>query len=331
MRESNSRKWGLRSFIRDPWTHIYGLITLVSFVVAIYFSIVTLNKSQVEFKDVLFVCVSIITILTFVLVKLTLKYANLADEASDILGISREHSNLISLLQIQAETTHNISHYFRSLINDFDNIILKLNIKESVTQAEIDYVCDRNSHFLIMLTSSLQNYFSIHTDDNCSVTLKILSDDNKKIKTVFRDPVNLKKRRQSELTSGLSMYNIKENTAFKNILDDKTPDIFYACDNLRAEYENHEYENSNRMWNSYYNATVVVPISKVDYTNNMRNILGFLTVDNKEGYLVDNTVIEYMFAISDLLYTYVHKYKTICTFTAFNNLKNNRKNDFIWN
>lgn len=330
MRRPQKFNFSLKALINDIWTHIYGLITVISFIAAIFFTIVTLNKQQVAFKDVLYVCLALITLLSIIIIRISAKYSQLHTMSADLLNYQRENENLITLIQLQAETTHNITHYFRSLIYDFDKVINKINKDELIEQNEIDYICDRNNHFLIMLTTSLQNFFSIYTDDNCSIALKTLNTNKTKIKTIFRDPVNLKKRRQAELNCGLDTYDILDNTAFEVILGSNYKDYFYAKDNLSKEYSDHNYKNGNQQWNNFYNSTIVVPISKIDHSNNQRNILGFLTVDNMSGYLVDNTTIEYMQGISDLLYNYFYKFNIISNHTKLNSLNNDRQNDFIW-
>lgn len=330
MRRPKKFDFSLKSLINDIWTHIYGIITVISFVAAIFFTIITLNKQQVEFKDVLYVCLSLIALLTFIIIRISAKYSQLHNMSADLLNYQRENDNLITLIQLQAETTHNITHYYRSLIFDFDKMIEKISKNQEITQNEIDYVCARNSHFLVMVTSSLQNFFSIYTDDNCSISIKSLNTNKDRIKTIFRDPVNLKKRRQAELNCGINTYEIVDNTAFEVIISEKYKDYYYASDNLSSEYSNHNYKNCNQNWSNFYNSTIVVPISKIDHNINKRNILGFLTVDNMKGYLVDNTSIQYMQGISDLLYNYFFKFSLISNYTKIKSLNNDRQNDYIW-
>ncbi|MAP81850.1 MAG: hypothetical protein CL526_12275 [Aequorivita sp.] len=328
MKRPKKFKFSLKTFINDFWTHIYGFITIVSFLTAIGFTVITLNKEQVPFKDVLYVSLGLIAILVFVIVRISAKYSQLHSMSSDLMNYERENENLIGLIQLQAETFHNITHYYRSLIYSVDKVLLKISKKEEIKQKEIDYLSTRNNHFLIMLTSSLQNYFSIYTDDSCSICIKILN--GNKIKTLFRDPVSLKKRRQAELTSGNQIYSTSDNTAFDLITSPNWKEFYYMKDDLESEYKSHRYKNSNPSWNNYYNATIVVPISKLNDGLSDRNILGFLTVDNQQGYLVDETSKEFMLGISDLLYNYVYKHKLISKFTKENNFKYDKQDEYIW-
>lgn len=328
MKRPKKFKFSLKTFVNDFWTHIYGFITTVSFLMAIGFTVVTLNKEEVPFKDVLYVTLGLITILVFVIIRISAKYSQLHSMSADLMNYERENETVIGLMQLQSETIHNITHYYRSLIFSVDNVLDKINKKEAVNQKEIDYLVERNNHFLIMLTSSLQNYFSIYTDDSCSICLKILN--GKEIKTLFRDPVNLKKRRQAELTCGNHICKTTDNTAFEVITSSNIKEFYYAKNDLENEYKKHKYKNSNPSWNNLYNATIVVPISKLNDGLKDRNILGFLTVDNLQGYLVDETTIEFMLGISDLLYNYVYKFKTLSEYTKANNLKNEKQNEFIW-
>ena len=129
MKRPNNFKFSIRSLINNLWTHIYGIITIISFIAALVFSIMTMKKPELEFKDVLYVCLGIITFLSFVIVRVSAKYSQLHNMSADLLNYKRENSNLITLIQLQAETTHNILHYYRSLIVDLDTIIEKINKK----------------------------------------------------------------------------------------------------------------------------------------------------------------------------------------------------------
>lgn len=333
MKRPKSFIFNFKAFINDIWTHIYGIITVISFLVALFFTIFTLNKQDVDFKDVLYVCLGIITVLSFVIIRISTKYSQLHNMSADLLNYERENSNLITLIQLQAETTHNITHYYRNLEFLLDSIIQKINNNDNdnITEEDIASINEINNQFLTILTSSLQNYFSIYTDDNCSISIKSLNRDKNKLKTIFRDPVNLKKRKQAEQMSGISSYETSQNTAFDVILSETYKNYYYANDDLSSEYTNHKYKNCNINWNSYYNSTIVVPISLSDPINIAnRNILGFLTVDNRTGYLTDDTSVEYMHAISDLLYNYFYKYTILSEFSIRNNIKNDRQHDFLW-
>lgn len=293
--------------LKDLWTHIYGIITLISFIAALWFTISTLNNENVTFKDTLYVCLGVITVLCFVIVRISLKYSQMQEMGANLMNYERENNDLITLIQLQSETTHNIIHYYRSLMLRVDAMIHELDKEAKIDQKLLDELLDDNKHFLIMFTSSLQNYFSIYTDDNCSISIKLLDKNGKRIRTLFRDPVNLKKRRMAELSNIRDTYSASNNTAFETILNKNKKDYYFASDNLKDLYERHLYTNCNHSWNNFYNATVVTPISRNNNKEDIRHVLGFLTVDNKNGYLVDNSTIEYMFGMSDLLYFYLFR------------------------
>jgi len=318
----------IKAIATDFSNHLYGAVSVFGLFFTIAFAVYTFNKPTIEFKDVLYLLLFCNAFFCIIIFRYAIKYSNLQKQSSDIFVFQRDNKNLKVLLKLMAETFHNITHYYRSFTFDLDNIISKIDSNQEITQDEINHLCERNNHFLVMLTSSLQNYYSIHTDDNCSITIKLISPDTKKIKTLFRDPVNLKKRRQVEIMNNIETYNTNDNTAFSIILDKNLKDTYFACDNLKELHYNLKYKNCNDDWSNYYNATLVMPISKNNNSLNQRHIVGFISVDNMNGSLIDSTTIELFQAVSDLLYNYVLKFEKITTFTIINNLKNDKENEF---
>lgn len=293
-------------FLNEIWTHIYGIITVISFIVAIILAILTIKKTDgPNFTEILYILTALIFVLSIIIIRISLKYSNLHSISSDLLKMENENDNLHILLRQQSETFHNVSHYYRNLISQLDSFKQKFTENENdITEKDYQEIANRNEYFLIQLTTSLQNYFSIYTDDNCAITLKILNADKLNVQTVYRDPVNLKKRRQAEssyINDGT--YSIFDNTAFEIIVDENYTNIYFASDNLKELFESHNYKNSNPHWYNLYNSTIVVAVS-MPIEKSERKVVGFLTVDNLKGNLADENCLEFLYAISDLLYHY---------------------------
>lgn len=318
-------------FLNEIWTHIYGIITVISLIVALIFSIITLKKPNgPDYSDILYILTGLILILSIIIIRISAKYSNLHSISSDLLKIENENDSLYILLKQQSETFHNITHYYRNLVSQLDEFKIKSITNETaLEEKDFQAIANRNEYFLILITTSLQNYFSIYTDDNCAVTLKLLSSDKKYIKTVFRDPVNLKKRRQAELSYSDGSCSISENTAFEIIIDDNYTNTYFASDNLKELYESHNYKNSNPFWFSLYNSTIVVPIS-ILLSQSERSILGFITIDNLKGNLADENCLEFLNGVSDLLYNYFVKITDFATFAQSKNITNEKYDRFIF-
>lgn len=311
--------------------HIYGLFTIIGVIITFFLSYVALKENELEqFNYILLTLLGCNIIYALIIYRFSLKHSQLEKNSINLLNYQIENRELNILLQLQAETFHNILHYHRSLIHTLNEAIEKINSKSILTQKEVDNLTERNNHFLVMLLSSLQNYFSNHTNDNCSMTIKLLNSKTLRIRTLFRDPVNLKKRRQNEIENNSIECSAGSNTAFKIILDKNQKEIFFKCDNLNDLYYARKYINKNPNWHNYYNSTIVTPISKNNHTLDERHIIGFLSVDNKNGNLVDNTTIEIMWAVSDLLYNYILKFALLSEHTLENKLKNERAKDFTF-
>ena len=224
------------------------------------------------------------------------------------------------------ECSHIVSHYFRNLDFSLQEIIDK-EVSE-VTVDELTDMINKFDYFLINIITNLQSYFSQITDDNCSITIKLLNyndsstdDDDIFIKTYFRDPVNFKKRRETD--SIQSHCGIFDNTAFSIIMDPAYKNIYFAEDNLTDLYKRHQYKNPNSEWHKYYNSSLVVPISIVTGANE-RIILGFLSVDNFKGGLAHNSNREYLFFIADLLYLAFNKFDKIVNLSKTKNISNEK-------
>jgi hypothetical protein len=243
--------------------------------------------------------------------------------------LKNKNDRLNLILKAQSECSHTIVHYFRNIEYQLDNFLKKIDGNQDISEDECLLILNRCKDFLLNTTTSLQSYFTIASGYTCSITLKIaLNDEVKKIvyvKTLFRDPLSLKKRRYVETAYSMpnGIYTAKDNTAFEIILSQSHTNNFYASDNLNAEYELHNYKNSNKFWNNHYNATIVVPICIV-LGDNERNVIGFIAVDNLTaecGNLNDASKIEFLFSVGDLLYTFIQKYIKTISFAKERNFK----------
>jgi hypothetical protein len=227
-------------------------------------------------------------------------------------------NQLYILNYCQSECIHNICHYFRNMDAQLQQF---LSNKEKYSEEDLTDIVNRFDYFLIILTSNLQNYFSFVSDDNCSVSIKVIDKNKEFIRTYFRDPVNLNKRKKSDRNYKSSKYKISENTAFDVILDPKFDNVHFYDDNLSELYDKHLYRNSNENWHKLYNSTLVVPISIV-LKENDRDILGFITIDNKKGNLSTDVNKEFLFGIGDMLYNMFNKFSEFSTF-ALNKIPEN--------
>jgi len=317
--------------IANVWDHIYGVFTIVGFLISIGFTILSMvnNEKDPTLVRTVYVLTATIFILSFCFLFLVRHYRiRLSQLDEDIVrhnNIVLEQNKLRSAHTTQAETFHTISHYFRSATNDIDNFLFKASTGNIPDVSEYLLISQKCEYFFINITTCIRSYFNLITSTNNAVTIKIVGKkennaQGKKevetwVKTFFRDPVSLKKRRiiEKSYDNKSGRYLAKRNKAFEIILDEKKFfDSHFACDNLPNEKD---YTNENRIWANFYTACIVVPIS-IFIDKDKRNIIGFLTVDNKEGSLNSVANIEFLFAISDLFYSFFAKYIQMINFAA---------------
>lgn len=318
--------------IRNIWDHIYGAFTVIGFLLSTGYTAISIinhekETSLLQTTGVLTVTLLIMSICFLIIIKhyrIRLgKLDGLDVEFNEkIYELKRTRSALVA----QAETIHTITHYYRAINNGMDNFISKLNNDKVPDISEFSDVLQKSEYFLINFTSSVRSYFNLITGTNNAITIKIVGEKEvensngkkeveKWVKTFFRDPVSLKKRRIIEkiYKTKSGRYLAEKNKAFEIILDEKKYfDSYFASDNLASEKD---YSNENKMWLEYYSACIVVPIS-IFIEKNERKIIGFLTVDNKEGNLNISSNIEFMFAISDLFYCFFAKYIEMIKFAS---------------
>jgi len=296
-------------YIGDIWSHIYGVFGFIGLLITIVYAYRTFINSQTSeitpiIHSLTYSVIGVIALFTLSSLYYIIRLQKLRTYKNEFQDISDKYENQLLANKYQSDCIHNIIHYHRNI-----NARLFQYIKDNQNdEKEKSIIKKRFEDYLVVLTSNLQNYFSFITLDNCSVSIKLLDETKQNVFTFFRDPINLNKRKKSDINNDL--YSINDNTAFKIIMDEDLTNTFFYCDNLQALYDNHEYDNSNPNWYKLYNSTLVVPISMV-LEEGKRDVIGFITVDNFKGKLAEDPNKEFLFGIGDLLYNIFVKYKLI--------------------
>lgn len=312
----------------DLWSHVYGVLGVVSLSFTIVFTIISIRKQDnVDYMTVVvtLAVISFSLLITFLLAVgyYQRKIKRLNNLPTQLYETRNENDRLNLKLKAQSECSHTINHYFRNIENRLDCFLIRItNNDEKNEEEECKLLLARCKDFLVNTTTSLQSYFTIASGYSCAVTIKMLLHDEKKginyVRTLFRDPLSLKKRRYVDgYYSGIAdFYDAKENTAFDVILSPEHVNDFYASDDLQEEYKKHRYKNSNRFWTQHYNSTIVVPVSIV-LENKQKNVIGFVAIDNltaSSGNLNNDEKIEFLFSIGDLFYNFMDKYLQLISF-----------------
>jgi len=323
-------------FSSDIWSHFYGVFGIIGFIYTA-FTIQKGLKSIQPATDLIPVIKTLSVSVLGLLTTFILAYAyysrslkKLSDLPFKNEFLNSQIDSLNITLKHQAETIHNVTHYYR---NAYAMINQNLQNKDRLKETDIIEILERFDHsFLINLVTGLQNYFSISSGSSCAITIKLVNKEKRLVKTFFRDPNSLKRRRvaDSKYSNQYGIYKIDENTAFNIIVSPNYPNLYFADDDLSEQYKNHQYENSNPEWHKYYNSTLVVPISMV-LANNKRNILGFITVDNQASNLSTRINTEFLCGIGDLLYNLFDIYSELITFADSKNIKHDKIERFkVW-
>lgn len=287
---------------------MYGIFSAVGLGITILFTIKTYNNTKNSDTTIIIQTLSIASIILFLtFIFVSAYYLNKINKnkeyKTEYILLDSKFKSQVLTNKYQSECFHNITHYYGNSIAKIDEGIE--NYENLIKEEKIEIV-RRLDYFFVILTSSLQNYFSFVSEDNCSVTIKLINEDEKYFRTFFRDPINFNKRRKSY--DEKNNYLISENTGLSIIVDSNYKNNSFYDDNLKQLYDSHQYKNSNDKWFELYNATIIVPISMV-IKKDERNILGFLTVDNFKGNLSNKFNEEFLFAVSDLLYNLFKKYR----------------------
>ncbi len=314
--------------IPDVWTHFYGISSTIGLII----TVVLLYKQYIDNKpnDFNFVITTLLWLIFLILflffliiVYYNTKLSKIENSTQELNKFKIQNIKKDILSKQNSECSHVIAHYYRNIEFEFQTIIDKYHQGkfEDIKQEELIYSIERFDYFLINVSSNLQSYFSQLTDDNCSVTIKLLNKDDNSVKTFFRDPVNFKKRREMDRMKPLT--NAFDNTATSIIIDKNFSNTYFADDDLNDLASKGRYVNPNNEWKKHYNATLVTPISFVE-AENKRNTIGFLSIDNRIGGLATTSNIEYLFFVSDLLYSIFKKHDKIINIAKLKEINDDR-------
>lgn len=293
----------------DVWGHFYGILTTLGLVITVIYSILTFKegiKEEATGKVILLLSTSIIVLIIVFFFNsryFNRKIQELSDIPKDYYFLKKEKDRFDIVLNQLSECSHIITHYYRNINVGYSHFI---NNQDEYKDKDIIDLVDRFNDFMINVTTNLQQYFTLITEDNCSITIKLLNNQTGNVKTYFRDPVNFKKRRDA----GNGICHYSDNTAFEIIISPNYSNTYFSEDDLVDLHGIFQYKNPNHEWFKYYNSTLVVPISLL-IEKDKRNIIGFLSVDNYKGNLAFNSNKEYLFFVSDLLYCAIDKFSTI--------------------
>jgi len=313
---------------KKPYTpniinNVFGVASILGFLTGVVLLIFSIIKGDVlgQFEVILTLAIVVLGLLG-VFILFTRFYFKELKLMNDLPYVAQEANRISNETFVHkknmAESFHFISHYTRNITAYLYQIK-----NEELDNEQVKLIKEKFHTYLINLTTSLKQYYTLASGSVCSVTIKIINNEEDLIKTFFRDPLSLKRRRSidSFYTNNSGSYPSYSNTAFSVILDDSYSNVNFAHDDLYSLFLKREYENCNLDWYYYYNATIVVPISIIT-GDNERNIIGFITIDNMNGKLNDEDKIEYLMAVGDTFYNALDKYQEIITFAKDNNLLN---------
>ena len=303
-------------------TVFFGLANLA----AVALSIVVMIKSLGHVNDNQFPELTLTLgisniILTIVFVVASFYYlrklSDLTNLKNDIdSAIDKNKRNEI-LLKNTSELISNLAYYQRHILNKMDYFLDNPN---EANQDKVTKISNDSKKFLSTFMANIHPYFTLSTNDNCAITIKIVKDG--KVKTFFRDAISYTLRKKSDTTiDGKDfIYDLNENFAFFVIYSKDYKDDYYFCDDLKNDKQ---YYNRNPHWQKFYNATAVAPIS-INIGELKKDILGFLCVDNFNGNLGQKPVESILNACSALLFPVLYKYEKISNFANLNNYKDGR-------
>lgn len=217
------------------------------------------------------------------------------------------------------ETIDSICHGTANICNDVGS--LATSMLECISDVTIDGTCNDEekgrlrTRFLKStqaFLTNVSNLMSKMTGCDCASCIKIISAEDSKpmIRTYYRDPISFRSRGNSD--NFLNEYRAHENTAFKNIIDRSSSDVFYISNNLKKE---DNYRNANENWVKHYNACIVAPIkTKIEETD--YSCIGFLCTDNKKGGFRENSSLQLLIGFADLYYCLLQTYGVLLELIA---------------
>jgi hypothetical protein len=291
-KQSISFKDGLTLFF--GYSSVIGLvITAVTGFYAAYRSYITAKSGAQtgELAVVIIILAIVCAVFAFVSIRAITRHDRLWREQDQII-FDAQRTAQAKLSKI----FHNFAHEYRCLINE---------IHTDLTQKDYSAIGNREQSlkmFLLYMLSNIKEAFDIITDDECAACIKMI--DNQEITTFMRDPVSYRSR-----DGAPSKYPYYENTAFKNILSNRRPDLYFLSNNLPSEKT---YVNGNPHCNRDYLATLVVPIRLVLNKQGESQIIGFICVDNFKGNFTEKLSVDTLAVFADLSFP---------LFASFNLLK----------
>lgn len=218
-----------------------------------------------------------------------------------------------------AEYFFNLMEYTQKISYTLDKANEK-TVTSSLSKEDLNGVYDDVHSFMQTFSSNLHSYFTLRTKDNCAITIKIVNSKNK-IKTFFRDPISYNKRRQSDFENGTEVVmDIKNNFGFLVITSNDYRESYYCNDNL---YDDKNYKNGNPNWKELYRATAIAPITNCQNESN-KKILGFVCVDNFNGGLSHQAIIDFLSGASLMIYPIFEKFDKLSQYAKINNITHDR-------
>ncbi|MEW6535211.1 MAG: hypothetical protein AB1454_06275 [Candidatus Auribacterota bacterium] len=293
--------------IRDDRELIFGYCGIAGLFISLVGTVITLF--QTEFPDA-FIMISVLLILVnflngAVTYHMTRRYDKLHAKYDDsyhiIDRLKKEIGNHLQTIHLNidrqkkiATILHNFTHEYRKQVNELHADLISKDYTD---------ISRRNTSFrgfLSFMTINIKEIFDILTEDECSVSIKLI-DENLVVRTLFRDSVSYRERSNSD--KALPAYRFSENTAFFNIFNKDLPDSYFLSNNLEREKT---YKNANPQWRQLYNACIVEPIRIISGIEQVgveeSRVLGFICVDNFHGGFEESISVNVLACFSDLCY-----------------------------
>ncbi len=164
-----------------------------------------------------------------------------------------------------------------------ENLKFQQNIermRESKSSSVRAVVSDIAREHLIVICTRISEIFEVLTRTKCHTSVKSFDRTNGTVATIARDALS-HNRARGQSDEALQKFSYKENTAFRDILENPKRYMF-RCNHLYLAALIGRYENTNPDWRKYYSATVVVPITlhRNQTEINEKTVVGFICVDN---------------------------------------------------
>ncbi|WP_300912055.1 hypothetical protein [Bacteroides acidifaciens] len=229
-----------------------------------------------------------------------------------------------SLLNIMARSQHNVNHEIRQLLYEYN--LFDIDIPDEQLQQENDEELNKIitsalntdsgklKNFMTFFMSNVKNVFDALTDDDCSVHISIICDDDPAyVVTLFRDPTSYTERTNVDLK--YPRYRIESFTPYKYIMNKRAIEPTFLCNDC-SNYDNYCDRNDN--WKQFYNACVSVPIRvRINKSEDLHNQIGFITVDNYKGFKNNEQLaINELKSFADSIFMIFESYLLACEFSS---------------